>query len=114
MHDEMHSRRCLAEAIISAVQNLRDEVGQDDHTFRIAMQGNEPLQLADLYLNTGLQSCTCGAHQMDECREVFVNDPHEAQGMATRYLRRGVISPEQYLRLARSTQRMDTERWVNR
>jgi hypothetical protein len=110
MHDELHSRRCLAEAIISAVQNLRDEAGQDDHGFRIEMQGNGALPLADLYLNTGLQTCTCGAYQMDEVRAVYVNNPHEAQGMASRYLRRGVISPEQYLRLARSTQRMEVNR----
>lgn len=114
MHDELHSRRCLAEAIISAVQNLRDEAGQDDHGFRIEMQNNGALPLADLYLNTALQTCTCGAWQMDECRAVFVNDPHEAQVKAARYLKCGVISPEQYLRLARSTQAMDTEKWVNR
>lgn len=57
--EHLHSKSCLAEAVISAVQNLRDTEGETDHEFRLAMQDNYQLELADEYLNTGLQTCTC-------------------------------------------------------
>jgi hypothetical protein len=55
----MHTKRCLAAAIIAAVENLRDDAEETDFEFRIAMQDNYHLTLADDYLNTGLMPCTC-------------------------------------------------------
>ena len=55
----MHTRRCLAGALIAAVENLRDTQGLRDFDFRIAVQNNEPLEMADEYLKTGLFTCIC-------------------------------------------------------
>ena len=54
----LHSKECLAEAIISAVQNLRDDLSTA-HDFRLNVQANLPLQWADEYLTSGTQTCTC-------------------------------------------------------
>ena len=55
----MHTKVCLASAVISAIQNLRDEEGMSDFEFRIAMQNNVPLARADGYLTDGLSNCNC-------------------------------------------------------
>ena len=107
MNDTMHSKKCLAEAIISAVQNLRDNALVDDHAFRIAAQNNAFLPEADAYLNDGLQTCTCGAYEENLVVEMFRNDPRHAQEVANEWLRDGKISPEGYLRIARQTHRID-------
>lgn len=105
---ELHSKRCLAQAIISAVENARDEQGQTDHGFRILMQDNRALQWADEYLNDGTQTCTCGAWCMDKVREVYAD--HGAQAatdVAAGFLRTNQISPEQYIRLVRWSEGRD-------
>lgn len=59
----LHEKRCLAAAMIAAVENLRD-VGasiMNDHGFRIAMQEGYALRDADSYLNEGIMTCTCTA-----------------------------------------------------
>lgn len=57
--EQGHTKACLASAMISAIQNMRDAEGFSDFDFRIAVQDNMPLQEADEYLATGLQTCTC-------------------------------------------------------
>ena len=109
MHDTMHSKRCLAEAIISAVQNIRDNRQIDDLAFRLAAQRNEFLPEADGYLNDGLQTCTCGAFEEDQIVEMFKNDKSGAQATATVWLRDGKISAESYMRIARRTHAVDRE-----
>lgn len=54
----MHDKRCLAHAVICAVENLRD--AEDDLGFRVGMQDNLPLTWADEYLAAGTVSCLCG------------------------------------------------------
>jgi hypothetical protein len=110
MNNELHRKRCLAEAIISAVQNLRDNPQIDSHAFRIAAQNNEFLPEADDYLNTGLQTCTCGAYEIDEVVTLFKSDPEAAQQLASDHLRMHRISPEDYLRIARQTHAIDRDR----
>jgi hypothetical protein len=105
----MHSKRCLAEAIISAVQNIRDNQSIDDLAFRLAAQANEFLPEADDYLNTGLQTCTCGAWEEDQVVEMFKTDPSGAQATATVWLRDNRISPESYMRIARRTRAIDED-----
>lgn len=108
MGNSMHSKKCLAEAIISAVQNLRDNGQVDSLAFRLAAQANEFLPEADAYLNDGLQTCTCGAYEEDIVVEMFKNSPDDAQTVANQWLRDGKISPEGYLRIARQTRQIPT------
>ena len=56
--EQGHTKKCLASAMISAIQNLRDMEFGTDFDFRIAAQDNI-LYLADEYLATGTQSCIC-------------------------------------------------------
>jgi hypothetical protein len=66
----LHSRACLAAAVIAAVENLRDEDRQTDLAFRLALQDNV-LAVADGYLADGLMFCrcpepeVCGAQYLD-------------------------------------------------
>lgn len=62
--NKLHSKHCLAEAVISAVQNWRDVPGFSDVDFRIWLQDGHALQQADDYLTTGLQSCICEQYRM--------------------------------------------------
>jgi hypothetical protein len=58
----LHEKRCLAAAVIAAVENMRDSEYHTDLSFRIALQNNEALQEADGYLSDGpLMNCTCEA-----------------------------------------------------
>lgn len=79
MFDTMHSKRCLAESLISAVQNMRDDKDVTDHDFRIIVQDNDLLPIADDYLRSGLQTCTCGAQDEDLIVDMFGSDPDGAQ-----------------------------------
>lgn len=56
---EAHTKACLAEALISAVQNLRDDRDTKLHHFKSAMTNGSLLATADGYLKDGLQTCTC-------------------------------------------------------
>lgn len=57
--EHLHSKRCLASAIISAVENIRDMENFSDHEFRLAAQDNDFLASADQYLQEGIATCTC-------------------------------------------------------
>ena len=55
----MHTRRCLAAAAICALENMRDDEYMSDFDFRIAVQDNQTLTLADGYLADGTFTCKC-------------------------------------------------------
>jgi hypothetical protein len=67
--EQGHSARCLAKALICAVENARDAalhdanlVGQPwmaDHQFRLWAQENTFLSWADGYLSDGVTECIC-------------------------------------------------------
>lgn len=57
----LHDKRCLANAIINAVENLRDTEGFSDLNFRLSVQTNEALEMADEYLRDGMVTCICAA-----------------------------------------------------
>jgi len=57
--EHMHSKRCLASALISAVENLRDAERMTDHQFRMNAQEGSFLAMADDYLADGLSDCLC-------------------------------------------------------
>lgn len=59
MEDRDHTPRCLANAMISAIENMRDLEGQTQCDFRIMAQDNTPLTWADSYLADGTQTCIC-------------------------------------------------------
>jgi hypothetical protein len=94
-----HTKKCLARAIIAAVENARDAL--DTFDFRIYAQENRFLADADGYLADALMDCVCGEREVDWLKDLFVSDPDEAQRLADKYLRDHKISPEQYVRLAR-------------
>lgn len=55
-----HDRKCMAEALISAVQNFRDQE-QTDLDFHLMVQNGGLVQEAYEYLRIGLQDCICDA-----------------------------------------------------
>lgn len=57
--EHLHSRACLATAIISAVENARDAEHFTEHEFRLHAQDNGFLSDADEYLTSGTATCTC-------------------------------------------------------
>lgn len=67
--EEGHSARCLAAAMIAAIENMRDRVAEDakadagdDRTvtpFRLLAQDNAPLTWADEYLVSNTTTCIC-------------------------------------------------------
>lgn len=57
--EQGHTRRCLAKALIAAVENLRDTDAMTDLDFRVQVQEGVPLQWADMYLNEGITECLC-------------------------------------------------------
>lgn len=103
----MHSKRCLAAAIIAAVENLRDVEGQEDHGFRMAMEDNMALAEADSYLNDGTMPCSCGEYTVEQLFASFERHSHDpemldhVQVSASQALADRTISPEQYVALAR-------------
>jgi hypothetical protein len=56
---EGHTKQCYAEALISAVQNFRDNEEMTDFDFRVRVQDGSLKEEAQGYLNDGLQTCTC-------------------------------------------------------
>jgi hypothetical protein len=56
--EQGHTKRCLAAAMICAVENARDD-GITDLEFRLWAQENRALTWADLYLDEGTATCTC-------------------------------------------------------
>lgn len=58
--EHLHTKQCLAGAMISAIENLRDEPLMTDLFFRHYIQDGGPLDLADTYLQTMPEICKCG------------------------------------------------------
>lgn len=82
--EQGHSVRCLAQAMISAIENARDArselFGGDEYTqeveFRLWAQDNIALQWADEYLKDGTADCLCDPIDTPDGRaalEHFVN-----------------------------------------
>jgi len=59
----MHTKSCLASAIICAVENARD-AADSDFDFRILMQEGAALSWADGYLSDGTATCSCAPYVM--------------------------------------------------
>jgi hypothetical protein len=55
--NKLHDKRCLAAALISAIENMRDAMPDQD--FRLAVQDGRVLVEADDYLLSELQTCSC-------------------------------------------------------
>jgi hypothetical protein len=65
--EHMHTKRCLANAIINAVQNYRDNEDVTDHDFALGMQDGLALQHAHEYLQTGTVDCSCNSDGTNPC-----------------------------------------------
>lgn len=66
----MHSKECLAAALIATVENFRDEDGMTDLDFRLVAQDHTFLTVADEYLADGTKECVCGYRRA----HAFAND----------------------------------------
>ena len=64
----MHSKYCLARAMISAIENARDIAGFSDYDFRLEAQDNF-LHVADDYLDTGTVICICPESRLPKLTE---------------------------------------------
>jgi hypothetical protein len=71
----LHSTRCQARALISAVENLRDEHRYTPHDFRLELQSGTPLAWADEYLASGTSDCLCHSWDIEQL-------PQEARPLA--------------------------------
>lgn len=76
----LHEKHCLARAMICAVENLRDDEGEGDMTFRLAMQDGFALDEADSYLRTGTVECVCSAPWPEECTHEAGMVPDDTEG----------------------------------
>lgn len=61
----LHSSKCLAHALICAVENMRDS-HSDALAFRMAVQENRQLSWADEYLASGTADCLCHSWDIAE------------------------------------------------
>lgn len=69
--EHLHSVKCLASAIIAAVENYRDTEHMTDIEFRLHAQDGTFLRAADEYLAEGLMNCRCGPCSCTPtCREL--------------------------------------------
>lgn len=65
--EQGHTPKCLAHAMICAIENARDSAYEDargnadmaQFTFRVLMQENVGLVWADSYLSDGTVTCLC-------------------------------------------------------
>ena len=57
--EEGHTKRCLAKALICAIENARDLSFVSAIDFRVWAQNNEMLEWADMYLDEGTTECIC-------------------------------------------------------
>jgi hypothetical protein len=55
----LHDKHCYAQAVISAVQNIRDNPNVSSLDFALDVQESGLRDVARGYLNDGLQTCTC-------------------------------------------------------
>jgi hypothetical protein len=73
-----HTKACLANAMISAIQNGRDNRDFDDERFERFADSHSPFDWAIGYLDEGLQSCVCypkrGSLQPDASSKEFFEE----------------------------------------
>lgn len=119
---ETHSTRCLAQAVISAVENIRDEEVWTDEgktrrltvdEFRARMA--DVVAVADGYLADGLQDCRCHVAPIKHVVDTFMAHPGDtpedrrarvaqAQSLAEAYLQNRQISPQDYIYLVKRSE----------
>ena len=68
--ETLHTKDCLAGAMISAIENMRDGAGSD-FDFRIMAQDNLALVWADDYLASGTSVCRCAGQMNGRSWEVL-------------------------------------------
>lgn len=73
----MHQKKCLAAAIIAAVENMRDNEEASDFDFRIVAQDNTFLTMADEYLDEGMMTCQCRLDRANGGRPATIYTPPE-------------------------------------
>lgn len=101
-----HTVACQANALICAVENLRDTEGMTPNAFRLGVMRNEVMRQADSYLdhNSGMMPdvCKCHVKYVLHVRTVFVHEGSKAATeLAMTYLNDGQISPERYIGLVK-------------
>lgn len=57
--EHLHEKVCLGQAMISAIENFRDDEHMTDHEFTLYAQDGMVLQTARKYLHDDLQNCIC-------------------------------------------------------
>lgn len=57
--EHLHTKACLASALIRVIENIRDDAEETDLEFRLAAQDNYLLTIADEYLLSGIATCRC-------------------------------------------------------
>lgn len=93
-----HSKRCLASAIICAVENERDNEENTDVTFRQA----DFLAIGQGYLADGIATCQCHVGAIAAVQERYeVYGAQEATDLAASYLNCGYLSVSQYMDLVK-------------
>lgn len=107
-----HSVACQANALICAVQNLRDEDDQKALDFRIAVQEpNKLLSMADSYMDwdswpdMAFDVCKCAVRHMERVKKYMTDgEPQRAQQYANDCLKDGLMTPSDYVYLVRWTE----------
>lgn len=97
MSTDMHTKVCLASAMMSAIENFRDSADVTDVDFRIMAQSNKVLHEADAYLAEGLSTCRC--HVAALVQVIDLADSHGidyGMSLARAHLDNGTITWEQF------------------
>lgn len=105
MESTIHTKSCLADAMISAVENLRDDESIDAVDFADRVKGGEILDLAKEYLDTDLQTCKCHVKAIDHVKRVYAESgTAHAQSLAESYLKCGYFGFSDYMHLVKWTE----------
>lgn len=104
--EHLHSRYCLAAAMIAAIENLRDQEADVpestlDHSFRLDVQDGTPLVWADEYLASGTVDCRCSPASQIRTLVAMHDTRERGYAMAREYHNAGMLSDEQYRDLTR-------------
>lgn len=57
--EQGHTKQCFARTMISVIENMRDDPNYTDIGFRLDIQDNVVMHLADEYLKDGTSNCLC-------------------------------------------------------
>lgn len=99
---DVHSKSCLAAALISVVENWRDAEDISQLEFRIAAQDNTFFTEADAYLTDGTVPCRCHVAVIAEVKERHRNKQSlRANDYAAAACQNGKITPDCYVQIVR-------------